>query len=84
MADKNRFMQVFRKQQAHDIVDMRIEIDPGMDHMGVLAHPRQRRRMDQMALGLQQPNHGLIAPAAMAAAMYQYEGRHFISPRSIV
>jgi hypothetical protein len=60
---------------------MRIEIDAGVDLVAMLAHPGQRRRIDDVPRSLQPPGDQLITPAAMPAAMHQNECRHeFLSP----
>ncbi len=76
MADQDRIAQILPEQQVDDIVDMRIEIDAVMDLVGMLAHSGQRRRIDDVPPGLEQPRHWLVAPTAMPAAVDQNKCRH--------
>ncbi|KAK0347484.1 hypothetical protein LTR94_002338 [Friedmanniomyces endolithicus] len=74
--DQDDILQPLERHQRHDVLDMRVEVDVGVQQMGALAKARQRRAMDLMPRRAQPPGDLLIAPAAMPPAMYQHECRH--------
>ncbi len=84
MADQNDVAQVLELEHRRNVLDVAVEVHVGVQQVGPLAQARHGRRIDHVALGLQEARHPLVAPAPVAAAVHEHVRRHLcLLPRGV-
>jgi hypothetical protein len=84
VTNQDHVAQVLEMQQVDDLRDVTVKVDVGCEQVRTLAETGQRRRVHLVSVRSQQPSDRLVAPAAVAAAVNQDEGRHgALSPPSV-
>ena len=61
--DHNDVAQVLELEHRRDVLNVAVQVHLGVQEVGPLAQARHGRRVDQVALGLQEAGHPLVAPA---------------------
>jgi len=78
--DENDAVQILEMEQFHDVFDVAIEIHTAAKEVLPFTKSGQRWGVHLVSLSAQQARYGLIAPAAVPAAMNQNICRHSSSP----
>src|SRR5439155_4942522 len=74
--------EVLVVEHRHDVADVRVEVDAGVQQVRPLPQARERGRVHVVPRGPQESRDALIAPPAVRATVYENVSRHRFAPVS--